>query len=336
MSLVKELSVGLLCVALSASGVYARDLTVATTPPIILTIMTHTDGTYGTADAFKADKKKIQRGIELFKPYGVKMNLEASKEFATADITASTASGRATFLKSVVRNGNGVGTHCNDVRASTTASDAALQTTLENNKRIVDSALADQAIHNVSISGICSNKDWVKAAQGATFKITDAGTGFCYLSMPQSARPTAEWTDDAIKATFFHDPAPFDLANRLSPMRLLDATDFVPDAAGILIFSNGELGELDSLHEGRINCAPSCTLDAADFNVVYAAIDNVIAARDPAKVGRINMHIPTKLFNPTDEALLDDFLTVLKAYADAGKIVFGTQEDVADTFARWP
>jgi hypothetical protein len=333
MSLVKELSVGLSIVALSASGVYARDLTVGTAPPIILTIMTHTDGTYATADAFAADKKRIQRGIALYRDSGVKMNLEASKDFATADINASGA--RATFLKSVVRNGNGVGTHCNDVRAFTTTSDAALQTTITNNKRIVDSALADQAIHNVSISGICSNKDWVKAAQGATFKITDAGTGLCYLSMPESARPT-DWDDTAIKTTFFHDPAPFDFANRISPMRLLDAADFTPDALGVLVFSNGELGELDSLAEGRINCAPSCTLDAADFAIVYAAIDHVIAQRDPAKVGRINMHIPTKLFNRTDEALLRPFLAELKAYADAGKIVFGTQEDVADTFARWP
>lgn len=298
--------------------------------PFIFTVMTHTDGTYSTEPAFLLEVAAIQRGIALYGLAGVKMNLEASKEFATADGTWSRAPG---ILKRTLDRGHGVGTHCNERIANQTLSPLELQTILTANKTLVDGLVG--AANNVSISGICGKADWVTAAVDAGFKITDAGAGYCYLSMPLAARPRG-WTDRAIRARYFHDPVPADAAKRVSPMKLQNAQDFVADAAGVLTFSNGELGELSSLSEGRFSCGTSCILEEADLQVVYDAIDRIAASKDPAKIGRINIHVPTRTFSPGNYVLLRSFLTRLKTYADAGTIVFGTQKDVLDTYALWP
>jgi hypothetical protein len=288
--------------------------------PTILTLMTHTDGTYPAG--FAQDVIKIEWGIALYGP-DVRMNLEASKDFAAAD-----AADTGIFLASVRDRGHGVGTHCNDVRAFDASAD--LQTIIDTNKAAVDALVG--ADTNVSISGICTKLEWVQAAANAGFKIAGGAVGLCYLSMPIAERP-ARWTDARIRSDFFHDPVPFGFDNRISPIRMQDAHDFTPDDPGILTLSNGGIGELASLAEGRRSCP--CILDATDLDVVYAAIERVQMLKGPRTVGRINVHVPTTLFVDANRALLDAFMLRLRAYAASNMIVFGTEKDVSDTFDYW-
>lgn len=288
--------------------------------PTILTLMTHTDGTYPVG--FAQDVRKIEWGIAL---YGtdVKMNLEASKDFAAAD-----AADTGTFLASVRDRGHGVGTHCNDVRAFD--SRANLQVIIDANKAAVDALVG--ADTNVSISGICTKLDWVTAAANARFKIADGVVGLCYLSMPLAERP-AGWDDALIRSTYYHDPVPFGFENRISPIRLQNALNFTSDDPGVLTLSNGGIGELASLAEGRASCP--CVLDMADFDVVYAAIERVQMLKGPRTVGRINIHIPTTLLIEANRPLLTVFLSRLRSYAASNTIVFGSEKDVSDTYDYW-
>jgi hypothetical protein len=316
------------CSVTAASAVHAGVLVSADgTAPVIVTLMTHTDGTYATDAAFNTDVRRIRHGSSLYVPRGVKMNLEASKEFAAREAALRTG-----VLSDLLALGHGVGTHCNDVVATRIEPVAALAARMAANKAAVD-ALVGSA-NNVSVSGICSRVDWVLAASAAGFTITDAAVGLCYLSMPLPIRPPG-WTDALIVSTYFHDPVPVDPADRIAPMRLMNARDFVSDAAGVLTLSNGELGELPSLAEGRRGCGATCPLETADLDVAYAAIEWVAAHKSATQVGRINIHVPATLFVTAHDALLGEFLDRLKTYADAHVIVFGTQKDVSDTYDVW-
>lgn len=297
--------------------------------PIIFTTMTHTDGTtYSTSKTyFQGEVDDMRWGIDLYDEYGVKMNLEASKDFATANTKWNDR-----ILSEVLARGHGVGTHANDVNPYQIESVSSLSRKITANKRAVDALVG--AANNVSISGICSSSDWVTAASMSRFKITDAATGLCYLSMDESVRPDG-WTDALIKSTYYHDSAPFDFEDRISPIRLKDASDFEADADGTLTLSNGEIGELASLAEGRTTCGTSCALSEEDFDVVYQAIEDVVALKDPSQVGRINLHVPVRIFDASNESLLRSFLVGLKAYVDEGIIVFGTQKDVSNTYDAW-
>jgi hypothetical protein len=288
--------------------------------PIIVTLMTHTDAPAYPPRAFRAETDRIEIGLELY-GLDVKMNLEASPEFADADT--------AGFLQRVQDRGHGIGSHCN---TCLTADEAGLVSAIALSKSKVTARIVRDT--NVSISGICSAFDWVKAAEAAGFQIIDGGVGYCYLSMPLSARPTG-LTDALITSTYFHDPAPLGFENRISPIRLNDASDFAPDSPGIMTLSNGGLGELDSLAEGRINCKPSCVLTEADFEVVYTAIETVKALKGPREVGRINVHVPTMLMTDANRILLTGFLDRLRMYAAANTIAFGTEKDVHDTYEAY-
>ncbi|MBI2566740.1 MAG: hypothetical protein HYV63_06885 [Candidatus Schekmanbacteria bacterium] len=318
------------CLALTAPAVAEVLHTTDGTAPIIFTAMTHTDGTTYTANSrsFLSAVEQARWAMSLYDEYGLKMNLEASKDFATANTTWS-----VNILAETVANRHGVGTHANGIGGSQAReSTLSYARKITENKRAVD-ALVGTA-NNVSISGICGRSDWVAAAARARFKTIDAITGMCYLSMPEEARPDG-WTDDAILSTYYHDAAPVDFAERISPFRLKDSQDFTPDADGVITISNGELGELASLAEGRVSCGTSCELGEDDFQVVYDAIDLIVATRDPGQVARINIHIPMRHFDAANESLLRSFMAALKAYADDGAIAFGTQKDVVDTYEQW-
>jgi hypothetical protein len=288
--------------------------------PIIVTLMTHTDASIYPPDAFRAEARRIRIGLDLY-GLDVKMNLEASKAFADADTSG--------LLQSVQDRGHGIGTHCN---ACPTTDQAALELAISENKIAVTRRILTDT--NVSISGICSALDWVEAA-ALHFKIIDGGVGYCYLSMLPSARP-AGLTDVLINSTYFHESAPFGFENRISPIRLQDSSDFAADdSLGIITYSNGGLGELASLAEGRINCTPSCVLTEADFEVVYTAIETVKALKGPREVGRINIHVPTTLMVDPNRVLLTGFLDRLRMYAAANTIAFGTEKDVYDTYEAY-
>jgi len=292
--------------------------------PIIVTLMTHTDGrNYSSGTTFLNDARRIRWGMRLYESVGAKMNLEASKEFADASVTRDPG-----ILRDAERR-HGVGTHCNDVGALDDESVASLTARIAANKSAVDARLSDAA-NNVSVSGICSRNDWVTASSKAGFQIVDASVGYCYLSMSECARPPG-WTDEEIQSQFYHDPAPYGFEHRMSPIRVRNSLDFIADADAVAVqtLSNGELGELASLFEGRIHCP--CTLTDDDFDIVYAAIDYLVANKAVNEVGRINIHVPASLFVPGNEGALRTFLTAVKAKP----IVFGTQKDVVDTYAAW-
>jgi hypothetical protein len=286
--------------------------------------MTHTDGRdYSRGTTFLDDARRIRWGMRLYESLGAKMNLEASKEFADASVTRD-----PTILRDA-ESRHGVGTHCNDVGALDDESIASLTDRIAADKLAVDARLADAA-NNASVSGICSRNDWVTASSKAGFKIVDAGVGYCYLSMSECARPPG-WTDEEIQLKYYHDAAPYGFENRMSPIRLRNSLDFIADADAVAVqtLSNGELGELASLYEGRDACP--CTLTVDDFNIVYAAVDYLIANKAANEVGRINIHVPTNLLVARNEARLREFLNGLKAKP----IVFGSQKDVVDTYAVW-
>ena len=292
--------------------------------PIIVTLMTHTDGrNYSSGNTFLNDARRIRWGMGLYERLGAKMNLEASKEFADASVARD-----PTILRDA-ESRHGVGTHCNDAGALDDESVASLTARIAANKLAVDARLTNAA-NNASVSGICSRNDWVTASSKAGFKIVDAAVGYCYLSMSECARP-ADWTDEEIQLKYYHDAAPYGFENRMSPIRLRNSLDFIADAEAVAVqtLSNGELGELDSLFEGRNTCP--CTLTVDDFGIVYAAIDYLIAHKAANEVGRINVHVPVSLLVPGNDGLLRSFLNGLKAKP----IVFGTQKDVVDTYAVW-
>ncbi len=304
-------------------GTNPDDTTGTTTPktkqPFIITTMTHMEGVY-TDDVnervFDKHVADMRWAMDLFDEYGAKLTFESEQSFAKANTNWG-----LNILKEVITRGHGVGTHADfGARAGLTL--AELTQNFVNNKKLVDGLVG--SANNQGVSGGTGPTDWVLAATAAGFHYIDAVTGFGYLSMPTSARPS-QWTDAYILSTGYHDSIPPKLEDRIYPIPLKDAEDLQPDAEAALTMMSGDLGELSSLAEGRSNCSPNCTLNKSDVDVVVRSIDDIIAYRDTSRFTKINFHIPMDLLVKSNEATLRSMLSAIKEYTDAGTLSWDTQ-----------
>ncbi len=326
----KVLSIALAALlgAFVAAGVYGmlvrndvrNDAVVA---PFYITTMTHMEGDFiddKNEAVFNKHVEDIRRAMNLFDEYGAKLTIESGESFAMANINWD-----VNFLKEVVERGHGIGTHADfgysrdGKNLMTTAEMTAEYKEL---KSIIDGLAG--AKNNVGTSGGIGQPDWVVAAAEAGFKFKDGLVAIAYLSMPESARPEG-WTDQYIADTVYHDPIPTEFEERIYPFELKNADDLVPDEDGIITIMGGDLGELDSLGEGRAECFPRCTFSQEDIDAVAKAIVEALKIRDSGRVARINLHIPVKLFEEKNEKLLRAFLEVIKPYVDNGSVKWATQ-----------
>lgn len=291
------------------------------TYPLTLTTMTHMEGNFAddTDEAlFDRHVADMRWAMELFDEYGAKLTFESEQSFAKANTIWGT-----NILKEVVDAGHGVGTHA-DFGASPKErlTQDELNAKFKENKTLIDNLVG--AENNYGVSGGTGPVDWVLGASSAGFHYIDAVTGFGYLSMPESARPSG-WTNSYIISTVFHDAIPPAISDRLYTLPLKDAKNLIADANPVIVMMNGEIGELSSLDEGRSTCSPSCTLDQADVDAYVTTMKSIMEMRDVSKFTRMNIHIPLTLLKASNETLLRSLLSTIKPYINNGTAVWATQ-----------
>lgn len=304
----------------------SKPLTITTpnptkTYPLTLTTMTHMEGNLAD-DAnealFDRHVADMRWAMELFNEYGAKLTFESEQSFAKANTVWGT-----NILKEVIDSDHGVGTHA-DFGASPKErlTQDELNDKFKENKTLIDNLVG--AENNYGVSGGTGPGDWVLGASSAGFHYIDAVTGFGYLSMPESARPSG-WTNSYIISTAYHDPIPPALSDRLYALPLKDSKDLIADADPAIVMMNGEIGELASLDEGRSNCSPSCTFDQADVDAYMTTMKSIMAMRNASKFTRLNIHIPLALLKTSNETLLRSLLDAIKPYIDNRTAVWATQ-----------
>lgn len=300
--------------------------------PLYISTMTHMEGNFKDDQVealFERHVAEMRFAMDLFDAYGAKLTFESEQSFAKANTNWGT-----NILKEAVDRGHGVGTHMDGGASVREQSITTAQMTekFKVNKALVDGLVG--ANNNRGTSGGTSAADWVLAASGAGFVYMDAVTGFGYLHMSMDNRPEG-WTDEYIRSTTYHDPIPLEFADRIYVLPLANAEDLEPDADPAIVVLGGDIGELASLAEGRINCFPNCTFDEADIQVVVDKIKEADRIRDHSRVARINMHIPLILLNEKNEAMLRKLLEAIKPYVDNGTVVWATQGQTYDGYVSF-
>lgn len=282
-------------------------------------------------ELFKRHVAQLRWAMDLFDEYGAKMTVETNVPFAKANTVWD-----LNFLKEIVDRGHGVGSHVHIGGGQGTQSYDDNVATLKEIKGLVDHLVG--AENDQGVSGGPGAYNWVQAMADAGFHYTDALTGFAYLSMPLSARPSG-WTDQAIRSTYYHDPAPVELKQRTTPFDLADSSDLLPDDNGVLSVTDGALGELPSMAEGRTACPGhngACPFTMEDVDAYFTQADQALAEHDSSQVGKINLHIELNLLIPENETLLRALLDGIKTrYIDTGKMVWATQLQAYKGYEAW-
>jgi len=322
--------------AINDAATTPKDSSSAPKAPIFITTMTHLEGNwdYGGDNGekkFQLDVGKIQTAMDTFDAHEALLTIESEIPFSTMAKKV-----QSDIFDQLIARGHGVGTHC-DIKPDV----PVIPVDEFSQEFAVRKAPMDDlvgAANNLGCSGGQGRNDWIAGAHLAGFKFIDGVVGFGYLSMDEDKRPEG-WTDDYIlKEGHYHDNIPVDLAKRIHPFMMDDATDMVPDVPGKVLMSSGGLGRLDSFadQEEGIKCNPNCTLEDKDVDAVFKRIDEALAVHDPARVGKVDIYFPLSMFKPNNLAHIDTFLAKLKKdYIDTGKLTWATQRGVYESYVAW-
>ena len=180
-----------------------------------------------------------------------------------------------------------------------------------------------------------ANRLIARAAHKAGFKYINGIVGFHYLSMDLDARPDG-WTDDAIfNGGHYHDASPVDLAHRMHPFMMADATDFDPDSDGVILANAGELGAIAKFaeNENGEECVKSCPLTSEDVDIAIERIDESLSVRDPKRVFKVDLYLPLNLFTEKNRPVLQSFIEQVNTkFVDTGRLQWGTQRQVYEAY----
>lgn len=299
---------------------------------LFFTTMTHLEGNFAddqNEQVFLRHVEQLQYGLSLANEYGARLTIESEEPFARAcEIWGVNA------LQQVRDLGHGVGTHADVGFSSPTMSVDELTQALAARKALVDALVGPE--NNRGTSGGGGPTDWVLAAHAAGFDYIDGVVGMHYLAMPLESRPDPSWTDEYIRSQGYHIPIPPDFEDRIYPRMLQDAQDLQPDEAGILLFSPGGIGRLDSMVEGDPQSCPQmrCDLTSEDVDAVVAQIEEADRIRDPDRVAKLTLYIPLHLFDPQNEDGLREFFARMADLEEQGVITWATQGEVLDAYGE--
>jgi hypothetical protein len=295
--------------------------------PLFLTTMTHMESNFSDdrdQAVFFRHVELLRTGISLASEYEAKLTIESELPFAIA-----CEKWGLNMLQEALDRGMGVGTH-SDLGFKDNFSIDQFARQLVDRKEAVDRLVG--AENNRGTSGAGSAVDWVLAATQAGYQYMDGIVGMHYLSMPIENRPSPEWTDEYIRNNSFHDGAPVDLYERITPILLKDAKDFTNDPDGTILVLSGEIGRLDSMAEGDGNKCPNgdCPLTNEDVDILVKTITAINQNRDHGRIAKLTIYFPVDNFKATNEKVLCYFFNKMQELQKQGLIVWATQGEVYD------
>jgi hypothetical protein len=303
-----------------------------------MTTMTHMEGNWNDdkdEGIFLQHVEQLRYGMDLAEEYGALLTIESEKPFSRANTKWG-----INIMAEVRDRGFGVGTHCDIGFKEPPMSVEEFSNIFVENKTLVDALIG--AENNLGCSGGGSVNDWAQAASMAGFKYLDGIVIMHYLSMPMENRPGPEWTDEYIRDGNFHLNAPADLYQRIYPIGVADAQDFVADADPVIVISSGELGLFSAIAEkgrdpngGSILHDDEYTFDSADVDTLVATIFAVDETRDRTKIAKLTVYLPSKAYAPENEAVLRYFFEQMQDLQQQGIITWTTQRQVYEAYMNW-
>jgi hypothetical protein len=304
--------------------------------PIFITTMTHLEGAWRYDGAmgrrkFDGDETKIRLAMSTFDAHGAKLTIESEIPFSAAALEYG-----SDIFAELLAAGHGVGTHCDITPNAPRMETEAYAQEFIARKTPMDALIGVE--NNLGCSGGQSRSDWILGAHLAGFRYIDGPVAFGFLSMPEENRPEG-WTDDYIfSERHFHANIPLELADRIHPFMMADATDMVPDEDGVVLLSSGGMGRLDGQSEAAAgeDCSPMCGLDESDVVAAIAAIEDALSVHDPSRVGKLTFYFPLSNFNEAKIPHITAFLSRVDAeYIATGRLQWATQKELYEAYVDW-
>lgn len=306
-----------------ASGISS---TVAASPDgrgtLHFTVMVHLEGwdDDNKKEAFEKHAALVRQYADLFEKYGACLTLE-SREF-----TAGCIRWGDNVLKEMEDRGHGVGVHA-DIGGSRKTTQKQLLTGIRDMKEELES-LGVTVRH---VSGVCSDKDWVRACINAGYEAVTGTVSYALWSLDEANRP--DGFEPYPNPAAGHEAYPWDIAGRVSPWRTSDGRNWIEnDPKGkLLLIPSG--ASLVYAYEER-NGKEHGDFNADDLAAWRQILDEALAYTDSSKVN--TYYAAWSLGSAVNIGVLEQWLQLIDEYVKAGRVVWTTVPAMIDLYNQNP
>lgn len=303
---------------------------------LYLTVMTHMEQSFfddRDEDIFLEHVEQLRYAMDQADRVGAILSIESEKPFAEANFIWDIP-----ILQEILDRGHGVQTHC-DLGSKYTQEKMSGHKYAEafaENKEIVDRLIGEE--NNLGCSGGAGINDWAVAASLAGFKYINGIVAGHLLAMDYENRPGEKWTDEYLSSDGWHMEFPENLEDRIYPLALADATDFMEDDNPVIIMLPGTIGRLDHALEGPDDLCVrtgSCEFTNEDIDAMLTTIQEVIDIYDPELgVAKMTVYVPASLYNEENNLLFNYFFEEIGKLRDENLIKFGTHKEIYEAFVE--
>ena len=302
------------------------DETVYNTPDgngvLYFTVMIHLEGwdDARSQERFEKHAELVREYASLFETYGAVMTLE-SREF-----TAGCIQWGDNVLKEMEIRGHGIGLHADKGGTKTQ--------TLEEFMREVSQMKAELESLDVTVrhvSGVCSDKDWVKVCIDNGFEAVTGTVSYALWSLDKDLRPDGFIPYKSPQEG--HAAYPWDAKLTIVPWRTSSGSDWIyPDDNGELLIIPSGLGLTAAYEEiqGLSGGGTGFVFDSNDIDAWRDRIDELLTYTDSSSFN--TYYAAWSLGGPVDENMLEEWLQMIDEYVQEGKIVWTGIPEMIDLY----
>ena len=289
---------------------------------IYFTVMIHLEGWNDgeSQEKFQRHAELVRAYADLFEKYGAVMTLE-SKEFTTGCINWND-----NVLKEMEDRGHAIGLHA-DQGGSKSQTYKSFFTEVKKMKEELES-LGVTVRH---VSGVCSDKDWVKVCIDNGFEAVTGVVSYSLWSLDEANRP--EGFIPYKNPAEGHAAYPWEPELTILPWRANSGTDWIfHDENGklIIIPSGSGLTAAYEESQGSTRGGEGFEFDINDINAWRSKIDELLPYTDSHTVN--TYYAAWSLGGPVDEEMLEKWLQMIDEYVKEGRIVWMGIPDMIDLY----
>ena len=285
---------------------------------LYFTVMVHLEGwdDENKKDAFEKHAALVRQYATLFEQYGASLTLE-SKEF-----TAGCIQWNDNVLKEMEDRGHGIGVHA-DIGGSRKTTQRQLTLGIKEMKEELES-LGVTVRH---VSGVCSDKDWVKACIDAGYEAVTGTVSYALWSLDEENRP--EGFEPYKNPAAGHAAYPWDIVGTVTPWRTSDGGNWIkhdPSGKLIIIPSGISLAYAYEDAAGQEHDA----FNVQDLQAWRETLDEALTYTDRGKVN--TYYAAWSLGGSVNIGVLEAWLQLIDEYVQAGRIVWTTVPEMIDLY----
>ena len=291
--------------------------------PIYMSVVVHLEGwPVNQKTAFLTYTKRIREYVALIEKRGAVFTWESK------DLIAPSVTFDDNILLELAERGQGVGLHA-DLGGGAKPGGGYTQQMFVNDLKKLKADMAALGVTPASVSGICSELDWVSAAADAGFGCATGHVGYCTASLGSVYVPEGYETCETPAQC--HKPYPDDPAAQVNPWHAANGQTWTEQTGDGRVWLVHSVGAVNCAHEDRYEPGSHTQCDQADqadVDAIMLNLEETFAHADPERYNAVVMVWSFGM--ELDDNVFEAWLDRLDPYVRSGRLKWATVGEMCE------